>query len=175
MVATISISFDWLLILIRVPKVRFSFFGCFLWLLVSVVAANFWELVIFRNGITATVNYALDPIGFGTLHRSRSRFVISYKILSRTLWRIVPSYNKFMWIFAGHVLSTIEKSDLNQALSRKRPSSRWDLPDGVVSARRASPCLSRLTLLGAVSLVLASSLPSSFLAQNIPSVYSYLY
>ena len=54
----------------------------------------------------------------------------------------------------GNVVSAIEKSDLDQVLSRRRPSSRWGPPFGVVFARCAWRCS---TLPGAASAVLASS------------------
>ena len=62
-----------------------------------------------------------------------------------------------MYRYGGPVFSAFEKSDLDYGLSRKRPSSRWGQPFGVLFARRASPRLSLPTLPGAASAVLASS------------------
>ena len=50
---------------------------------------------------------------------------------------------KYMYRYVSHV-SAIEKSDLEQVLSRKRPSSRSGPPFGVLFARRASPCWEHL-------------------------------
>ena len=49
---------------------------------------------------------------------------------------------KYMYRYVGHVVPAIEKSDLDQVLSRKRPSSRRGSPFGVVFARCASPFVS---------------------------------
>ena len=51
-----------------------------------------------------------------------------------------------MYRYVGHVVSAIEKSDLDQVLSRKRLCSRWGPP--LCGARRASPCSSLSTLPG---------------------------
>ena len=61
-----------------------------------------------------------------------------------------------MYWYVSPVVSAIEKSDLDQILGRKRPSSRWGLTFCVVFARRASPCSSLPTLPKATSSVLAS-------------------
>ena len=65
--------------------------------------------------------------------------------------------NKCVYWHVGHVVSAIDKSDLDQVLSRKRPSSRWDPPFDVVFARCALPCSSLPTLPGSAWAVLASS------------------
>ena len=64
---------------------------------------------------------------------------------------------KHMYRYVGHVVSGIEKSDLDQVLSRERPSSRLRPPFGVLFARHASPCSPLPTLPRAASAVLASS------------------
>ena len=48
--------------------------------------------------------------------------------------------------YVGHIVSSIEKTDLDQVLSRKRHSSRRGPLFGVVFGRRASPCSSLPTL-----------------------------
>ena len=62
-----------------------------------------------------------------------------------------------MYRYISHVVSAIEKSDLDQVLSRKRPRSRWGPPFGLAFAPRASLCSSLLTLPGAASAELAPS------------------
>ena len=62
-----------------------------------------------------------------------------------------------MYRYVGPVVSAIEKLDLDQVLRRKRPSSRWGPPFGMVFARRSSPCSSLPTLPEAASAVLVSS------------------
>ena len=44
--------------------------------------------------------------------------------------------------YVGRVVSAIEKWNLDQVLSRRRSSSRWGPPFGVVFALSASPCSS---------------------------------
>ena len=46
---------------------------------------------------------------------------------------------KYMRRYAGHVISAIEKSDLDQVLSRKRLRLRWTPPFGALIAGRALP------------------------------------
>ena len=70
--------------------------------------------------------------------------------------------HKYMCRYLGHVVSAIEKSGLDQVLSRKRPRSKRGPPFGMVFARRASPCSFLSTLLGAASTVLASSPGNGF-------------
>ena len=55
------------------------------------------------------------------------------------------------------VVWAIDKAFIRQVLSRKRASSRWGLPFGVLFARRASPCLPLPIPPGTASAVLASS------------------
>ena len=69
---------------------------------------------------------------------------------------LVVNTCKYMYRLLGHV-SAIDKSVLDQVLSRKRPTSRWDRPFGEMFARLASPYSSLSTLPGAASAVLASS------------------
>ena len=64
--------------------------------------------------------------------------------------------NKYMYRYAGHIVSAIEL-DLDQVFSRQHPSSRLGPPFGVVFARRASPCSSLPALPGTTPAVLASS------------------
>ena len=77
-------------------------------------------------------------------------------------------------------VSAIEKSDLDQVLSRRRLSSRGGPPFGVVFARCASPCSSLPTLPRLASTVLASSgcggCSFLFLGQNTKlSIRTYRY
>ena len=81
---------------------------------------------------------------------------------------------KYMCRYFGHVVSAIiEKSDLDQVLSRRRliNSWRWVPPFSVLFARCASLCSSLPTLQGSASTVLASSpcggCSSRFCGQNI--------
>ena len=60
-------------------------------------------------------------------------------------------------LLCWYVVWAIEKSELDQVLSRKRPNSRWGSPFGVLFARRASLCSPLPTLPRAGSGVLASS------------------
>ena len=60
---------------------------------------------------------------------------------SRTITRDI-----YMEGNVAHVVPTIEKSDLDQALSRKRPRSRWGPPLSALDAGRAAPCSPLLTL-----------------------------
>ena len=60
------------------------------------------------------------------------------------------------------MVSAIEKSDLDQVLSRRHPSSRWGPPFGVMFVWRAWPFSSLSTLPGAASAVLASSPGNGF-------------
>ena len=64
-----------------------------------------------------------------------------------------------MYRYVGPVVSSIEKSDLDQVLRRKRliNSSRWGPPFDMVFARRSSPCPSLPTLPETASTVLAAS------------------
>ena len=90
---------------------------------------------------------------------------------------------KCMCRYVGHVVSAIiEKSDLDQVLSRRRPinSWRWGPPFSVLFARCASLCSSIPTLQGSASTVLASSpcggCSSRFCGQNIKlSLRTYRY
>ena len=83
--------------------------------------------------------------------------------------------------YGGHVVSVIEKADLDQVVSSKRLDSRWGPLFGVVFARRASPCSSLPTLPEAASAVLASSPGDGccfrFLLEitvPIPRIYSFV-
>ena len=53
---------------------------------------------------------------------------------------------KYMYRYVGPVVSAIDKSDLGQFSSRKRPRSRWGPPLGARIAGRASPCSPLSTL-----------------------------
>ena len=83
-----------------------------------------------------------------------------------------------MFRCVDHVVSAIDKSDIDQVLSRKRLSSRLGPSFGVVFARRASPCSSFPTLPGAASAVVASSPGDGccfrFLVKYLKSAYSYV-
>ena len=64
------------------------------------------------------------------------------------------------------VVWAIDKAFIRQVLSRKRASSRWGLPFGVLFARRASPCLPLPIPPGTASAVLASSPGEAWCFQN---------
>ena len=59
--------------------------------------------------------------------------------------------------YVSHVVSPFEKPKFGRVLSRKRSSSRFGPPFGVVFARRASPSSSLPSMPGATTPVLASS------------------
>ena len=67
------------------------------------------------------------------------------------------------------------KSDLDQALSRKRSSSIWGPPFGVVFARRASPRSSPSTLPGTASAVLASPPGNGFCFRFFVKIFKRLF
>ena len=98
-----------------------------------------------------------------------------------TCWPRARNYETHVQQIRWPVVWAIEKSDFDQFLSRKWPSSRGGPPSGVLFARRASPCSPFRTLPGAASAVLASSpgtgcfVFQSKLLLPIPHMYSYAY
>ena len=86
--------------------------------------------------------------------------------------------NKYMYRYVRPVVSAIEKSDLDQVVSRKRPRSRWGPPLSALIAGRALPFSPLPTPQEPAETVLASSPYSGCFFHFFsfyPNVHSYVY